>query len=503
MGSLPTGRPTFILLDGEGGRPRRWSASGAGRVGVAARVAFVREALFPATETRRPLKPAVVVVGYVLAAVAGFAVDLWWSGSGITSRVWAEDGAVFLSTAYRLHYFTAVATPYAGYLQVVPRSFAALASVFPASDAAWVLAASAAAGRAAVSLFVFRASSGHLRSTSVRAMLAAAVVLLPVGGYEVLDNIANLHWYFTFAAFWAVLWRPSRQWECALAATVVVVAVGSDPLTALLLPIVVLRAISIRGWRDQVVTMSFAAAGAVQMWAVLSGTRPTHETFSVLTVTKLFSVRILLGALTGYWHTVALWRHLHYVAVGFAAIAVLASITPALRTGGSRRWLAIWAGAGSVLAFFACFAEPAVVPHLKLDRGHLPDSLRRAGVAPDAHRDRRRPRRAALAGQPNSPRRHRRRVPVGLARRPRRVSAAMGTPGEDRPELAHRDCQRPTRVPRPSGRGVPQRRGVGVGVARGLAGSTSVRSDRSLTVLLHRRGLAFSLADQAGFDPFR
>ena len=375
MGSLPTGRPTFILLDGEGGRPRTWSASGAGRLAVAARLAFVRDALFPApsvapslaTGPRLARNPAVVVVGYMLAGVAGFAVDLWWSGSGITSRVWAEDGAVFLSTAYRLHYLAAVATPYAGYLQVVPRSIAAFTSVFPASDAAWVLAASAAAARVAVSLFVFRASSGHLRSTSVRAMLAAAVVLLPVGGYEVLDNIANLHWFLTFAAFWAVLWRPQRRWECALAAVVMVLAVGSDPLTVLLLPIVVLRAISMRRWRDQIVTVSFAAAGVVQAWAVLSGTRPTHETFSVFTVTKLFSIRVLLGALTGYWHTVALWRHLHYVAVGLGVIALLASIAPALRIGGSRRWLATWAGVGSALAFFACFAEPAVVPHLKLD----------------------------------------------------------------------------------------------------------------------------------------
>jgi hypothetical protein len=38
-------------------------------------------------------------------------------------------------------------------------------------------------------------------------MLASAVVLLPVGGLEVLDNIANLHWFFTFAAFWALLRR--------------------------------------------------------------------------------------------------------------------------------------------------------------------------------------------------------------------------------------------------------------------------------------------------------
>ncbi len=84
-------------------------------------------------------------------------------------------------------------------------------------------------------------------------------------------------------------------------------------------------------------------------------------------VAKLFGVRVLVGALAGYWHTVALWRHLHYAAVGLGGVAVLALIMPALRIGGSRRWLAVWAGIGSALAFGACFAEPAVVPHLKLD----------------------------------------------------------------------------------------------------------------------------------------
>ena len=368
MGSLESGLPkASIRLDD--GSVRRYASSAPHlyRQAVVTRVAFVRDALFPAAATQRTRKPRVVLLAYLLAAVTGFSVDLWWSGSGITSRVWAEDGTVFLSAAYRTSFFSALTSPSEGYLQVVPRSLAALTTAFPVRDAAWVLAASAAAARAAVALFVFRASSGHLRSTWVRAMLAASVVLLPVGGLEVLDNIANLHWFFTFAAFWAVLWRPSRWWECALAAVVVVLAVGSDPLTALLFPLVVLRAICVRGWRNQLVTMCFAVAGAAQTWAVLSSTRPAHETFSAPVVARLFGVRVLVGSLAGYWHTVALWRHLHYAAIALGAVAVLALIAPALRVGGSRRWLAIWAGAGSALAFVACFAEPAVVPHLKLD----------------------------------------------------------------------------------------------------------------------------------------
>jgi hypothetical protein len=343
----------------------KWGLTAATPTG--SRASLLRDTLFPAADARRTLAPALVVVGYVLVAAAGFSVDLWWSGAGITSRVWAEDGAVFLSSAYRTPYFVALVTPYAGYLQAAPRSLATVTTAFPLCDAAWVLAASAAAVRVGVSLFVFRASRGHLRSTWVRAMLAAAVVLLPVGGLEVLDNIANLHWFLTFAAFWAVLWRPSRWWDCTIAAAIVVMAVGSDPLTALLVPLVALRAISMRRWRDQIVTVCFALAGTFQAWAVLRGTRPPHETFSAAAVAKLFGTRVVVGTLAGYWHTVALWRHWHYAAVGVGAVALLAIISPALQVGGQRRWLAICAVTGSAIAFVACFAEPAVAPHLRVD----------------------------------------------------------------------------------------------------------------------------------------
>jgi hypothetical protein len=70
------------------------------------------------TEAHRGRNTILVVVGYALAAVVGFGVDMWWSGSAFTSRVWAEDGTIFLSTAYRAPFLSALASPYAGYLQV-------------------------------------------------------------------------------------------------------------------------------------------------------------------------------------------------------------------------------------------------------------------------------------------------------------------------------------------------------------------------------------------------
>jgi hypothetical protein len=147
----------------------------------------------------------------------------------------------------------------------------------------------------------------------------------------------------------------------------VVAAVDSDPTTVLLVPLVLLRAITFRSWRDQLVTACFAIAGGVQTWVVVHHARPQHERVSAATAAKLFGVRVTIGTLAGYWHTVALWRHWHYAAVVLGSLVLGLLIWPAVRDAGPRRWLASCGVAGSVLTFLACFAEPAVPPHTRLD----------------------------------------------------------------------------------------------------------------------------------------
>ncbi len=338
----------------------------------------VREAIFPSAfrstvppgteSTRYPV--ALVASGYIVAFVAAFGLDVWWAGTHAMSRIWAEDGAVFLAGAHSMHFGQAFFRPYAGYMHAVPRSLAELTTLFPLRDAAAILAAAAAAVRAVVALFVFRASSGHLRSPWVRGMLAASVALLPAGGLETLDNIANLHWYLTFAVFWALLWRPQRRWECALAGFVVLVGVGSSPMPLLLFPLVVLRVVSlasVRRLRDYVVPACFVVAGVAQGIAVLRSARPPHETFGPAVVSRAYGVRIGAGALAGYQHADRIWLDLHYLGVAIAAVVLLALIVPAIRLPGPRRWLAI-IGLGASAAMFALmFAQPAVRPHTPID----------------------------------------------------------------------------------------------------------------------------------------
>ena len=143
----------------------------------------------------------------VIALAAGAVVLLLRiAGPSPLTTIWAEDRTVFLVQALASpgHLFAS----YAGYLQLLPRLIAQLVSFLPLPEAAAAFALAGAVIAAAVALFVFHASAGHIHSAWLRGLLAAAVLLLPVAPLEIADSGVNTPWYLLFALFWAGLWRP-------------------------------------------------------------------------------------------------------------------------------------------------------------------------------------------------------------------------------------------------------------------------------------------------------
>ena len=134
----------------------------------------------------------------VIALVAG-AVTLLLriAGRSPLTTIWAEDRTVFLvqALASPWHLFAS----YAGYLQLLPRLIAQFVSFLPLPDASAAFAITGAVIAAAVALFVFHASAGHVRSRWLRGLLAAAVLLLPVAPLEIADSGVNTPWYPLFA----------------------------------------------------------------------------------------------------------------------------------------------------------------------------------------------------------------------------------------------------------------------------------------------------------------
>jgi hypothetical protein len=217
-----------------------------------------------AATVRRPTAP----IGYL----AGIAVCLALlvitpSGRAKWGSMYAEDGGIFLPDALRRSWPGVLIHPYAGYMHLVPRLVGGIAVLVPIGLAPVVFTGASMLIRALLAAFVFKASEHHLGSAAFRLLAAAAFIAVPAG--ETRDNIANIHWYLIAAAFWAVLWRP-KSWAGAITAMVVAIAaVDSDPLTLALAPLVLLRLITLRGWREQLVSIGFAAASGLQLWVAL------------------------------------------------------------------------------------------------------------------------------------------------------------------------------------------------------------------------------------------
>jgi hypothetical protein len=286
--------------------------------------------------------------GYLAAAVGAVGFQLC-TPAGLThlNHVWAEDGARFLVDALRKPLGANLVAPYGGYLHTVPRLVAELVSVLPLSWAAVGIAVAVALLRTGVALLVFAASGGYLRSLPVRVGLAALVIVLPAGNSETLGNLANLHWFLLYGAFWAVLWRPASLGLNVLAAAVVLLAGLSSPLVFLLAPLALLRLV-LPSWRERLSGLAFAVSLAGQAVAVLFGARVPYSNDAVDPVQVLLAslLRVPVVAFTGSEQVARVYpRFGNWPVLAAVLLALVPVALAVVRGDGAHRFLA-WIGAG-------------------------------------------------------------------------------------------------------------------------------------------------------------
>jgi hypothetical protein len=189
-----------------------------------------------------PLLLRRVAVPLLLWAVA--AAYCWWRiPAAARNRIWAEDGVVFLQGS-----MVGVPPwrPYDGYLHVVPRLVSdVIVAVVPigARDVALTTAAVVLAGL--VCALTWLLTPDVIASPGVRALVALSPALLPGAAAEVIGNLANLHGFGLWLAFWMVLHRPTSR-AAAIAWAVAGLLVGlTEVVVVLLVPLMVV------GWRDR------------------------------------------------------------------------------------------------------------------------------------------------------------------------------------------------------------------------------------------------------------
>jgi hypothetical protein len=215
---------------------------------------------------------------------------------------------------------------YAGYVQVVPRFIGQVVSYLPLPDASLAFALAGVVVAACGALFIFHASAGHIESVKLRALLALALVLLPIAPMELIGSGVNLPWYLLPVLFWAMLWRPRTRPAMAVAAAVGLLAVASNILAVLLAPLLVARLYVLRRPREHAVSAGWLAGCLVQAAYVIPLALHGRSRLHLNSLTPpgqslaFYGHVVLLPSLG--WHT-SWWLRSFAGADGAAAIAAV------------------------------------------------------------------------------------------------------------------------------------------------------------------------------------
>jgi hypothetical protein len=213
----------------------------------------------------RPVRVAIEIFAVLVATVAMLLrvahIPAW-------KLVYGEDNGIFLVGALA-HPWDLLA-PFGGYLELVPRILGQIVSLLSLWDAALIYAVSGALIAAVCALFIYHASEGYIRSPWLRAMLGAALILLPLAPIEMADSGVDSPWYLLPTVFWAVMWRPRTRWGMLAAALMAFAATSSEILAIIYLPLLVIRVIALPRWREHAVTIGFLLGLLAQVPAILS-----------------------------------------------------------------------------------------------------------------------------------------------------------------------------------------------------------------------------------------
>jgi hypothetical protein len=263
------------------------------------------------------------VVQVAAVGIASVAMLLRIPGRPAWRTIFGDDYFKFLVEAIQHPWHW---RPYGGYVQVLPRFIAQVVSYLPLTDASLAFALAGVVVAACCALFIFHASVGHIESVKLRALLAVALVLLPVAPMELIGSGVETPWYLLPTLFWAMLWRPRTRPAMAAAAAVGFLTMASTTLAALLAPLLVARLYVLRRPREHAVSAGWLAGCLVQAAFVIPLALHGRSRLHLNSLTPpgqslaFYGHAVVLPSLG--WHT-SWWLRSFAGANGAAAIAVV------------------------------------------------------------------------------------------------------------------------------------------------------------------------------------
>jgi hypothetical protein len=219
------------------------------------------------------------------------------------AQFFAEDGKVWFADAYNLGWWPALARPWAGHFQTLPRLGAALALLVPLFMARRLLNFIAIFFQALPVNLLLASRSSAWGSLRVRVQFAAVYLLLP-NSSEVSYGITPSQWQLALCTFLVlVACMPNSIAGRYLDISIVILCGLTGPFCIFLLPIAIFLAWIRRDrWRWVPVGV-FAACCLVQAWGLLVANRSVRPDYilgaSVSSLARILAGQVYLGTLIG------------------------------------------------------------------------------------------------------------------------------------------------------------------------------------------------------------
>ena len=163
-----------------------------------------------------------------------------------------EDGLIYFKQAYEQGGFSVLLVPYNGYLQIVPRTVAAVGSLLPLPYVPRFYASVSLLLAAAVLTFFYAVNFRRVvASEATRFGVILLFAVMP--NSDSLMRVAYLQWYLLlFIALVALMELPRGSWQRGLLFAVLIPAIWSTPVAVVCLPVIVFRLWQAGDRRDRI-----------------------------------------------------------------------------------------------------------------------------------------------------------------------------------------------------------------------------------------------------------
>lgn len=186
--------------------------------------------------------------------------------SFLNPQFWAEDGREWYADAYNLGIVQSLLLPENGYYQTFSRLAAIIAQILPLSFGPLVFLVLSVAVQVAVVLFIVSERTASLiPSKNWRIFLAVMYLAVPHSA-EVFVNVTNSQWHLALLACLIVIAKPADEtsWKITDIFAVSLMAL-SGPFCILLLPIALVRFVTVRHFHTALLSAILLVGSLIQL----------------------------------------------------------------------------------------------------------------------------------------------------------------------------------------------------------------------------------------------